>query len=65
VSTVEQMEEAIERPGVREQVQLLCELPAHLKIAPEDVAALKLAEPAFAFWENPDDAAYAVLKERT
>ena len=43
------------------QVQLLRELPAHLKIAPDDVAWLKLAEPAFAFWDNPDDAAYDAL----
>jgi len=46
---------------VKGQVQLLRELPAHLKIAPDDVAWLKLSEPAFAFWDNPDDAAYDAL----
>ena len=61
MSTVEQIEEAIERLDVQSQVQLLRELPAHLKIAPDDVAWLKLAEPAFAFWDNPDDAAYDAL----
>ena len=61
MSTVEQIEEAIEQLDVKGQVQLLRELPAHLKIAPDDVAWLKLSEPAFAFWDKPDDAAYDAL----
>jgi len=61
MSTVEQIEEAIERLDVKGQVQLLRELPARLKIEPDNVAWLKLAELAFAFWDNPADAAYDEL----
>jgi hypothetical protein len=32
----------------------ICRL--HLKIQPDDVAWLKVAEPAFEFWNNPEDA---------
>ena len=58
MSKVEEIELAIEQLDARQQVQLLRELPARLKIAPEDLAGLRTAEPAFAFWDNPDDAAY-------
>jgi len=61
MSTVEEIEVAIERLEVKEQVRLLTELPAHLKITADDLAALHLAESAFAFWDNPDDAAYDQL----
>lgn len=61
MSTVEQIEQAIERLDVRDQLRLLKELPAHLTVSPDDVAFLKLAESAFAFWDNPDDAAYDAL----
>jgi hypothetical protein len=61
MSTVKEIEQAIEQLNVQEQVQLLSELTAHLKIAPEDVAWLEIAEPSFAFWDNPDDAAYDTL----
>jgi hypothetical protein len=61
MSTVEEIEVAIARLDVKEQVRLLQQLPAHLKINVEDLAALKLAETAFAFWDNPDDAAYDAL----
>jgi len=46
---------------VREQIRLLEDLPAHLKIQPDDVAWLKAAEPAFKFWNNPEDAIYDQL----
>lgn len=61
MSTVEQIEEAIERLDVRDQIRLVKELPAHLSISPNDLALLQLAESAFAFWDNPDDAAYDTL----
>ncbi len=57
MSTVQEITDAIERLDVKEQVRLLEELPAHLKISPDDVAGLKLAESAFDFWDNLDDAA--------
>jgi len=58
MSTVSEITEAIERLDVREQVRLLGELPAHLKIKPEDLAWLKASESAFDFWDNPEDAVY-------
>jgi hypothetical protein len=58
MSTVAEIAEAIERLDVREQVQLLGELSAHLKIKPEDVAWLKASERSFEFWDNPEDAVY-------
>ncbi|MGH7813976.1 MAG: hypothetical protein ACREQI_08245 [Candidatus Binataceae bacterium] len=56
--TVEEIESAIERLDAGEQARLLRDLPSILKIAPDDVALLQLAEPAFEFWDNPEDAAY-------
>jgi len=61
VSTVEDITRAVERLDAKEQLRLLQELPAHLKISVDDIARLKLAESAFAFWENPDDAEYDAL----
>ena len=61
MSTVQEISDAIERLEVRGQIQLLCDLPAHLKIHADDVAWLKAAEPAFEFWNNPEDAIYDEL----
>jgi hypothetical protein len=61
MSTVAEIAEAIERLDVREQVRLLGELSAHLKIKPEDVAWLKASERSFDFWENPEDAVFDCL----
>ena len=58
MSTVEEIAEAIKHLDVAEQMRLLRELPAHLKISPEDIARWKMAESAFGFWDNADDAAY-------
>ena len=58
MSSVQEIETAIEQLDVAQQIQLLRDLPARLKITAEDVAALHNAESAFGFWENPDDAAY-------
>jgi hypothetical protein len=58
MSTVEEIGKAIERLEVSEQVRLLKVLPEHLKISPDDVAWLKVAESTFEFWNNPADAAY-------
>jgi hypothetical protein len=46
MSTVQEISEAIEHLNVRDQMRLLRDLPAHLKIQPDDVAWLKAAEPA-------------------
>ena len=56
MSTVQEIGEPIEHLDVREQIRLLQDLPVHLKIQPDDVAWLKAAEPAFEFWNNPEDA---------
>jgi hypothetical protein len=61
VSTVQEIAEAIEQLPVKQQVQLLSELPRHRKISADDAAWPKLAEPAFAFWDNPEDAIYDTL----
>ena len=58
MSTVAEISEAIERLNVKEQVELLRILPQHLKISAEDLAWSRLAEPAFEFWNNPEDAIY-------
>ena len=61
MSAVQSITEAVERLDVREQVELLKELPRHLKISLDDAAWAKLAESAFAFWHNRDDAIYDTL----
>ena len=58
MSTVREISDAIERLDVHGQMQLLSDLPAHLKIQPDDIAWLKASEPAFEFWNNPEDATY-------
>ena len=55
------VEQAIEHFPLQEQQRLLAELPRLLKISSADLAYLKLAEPSFQFWENPDDAIYDTL----
>lgn len=61
MSTVQEITEAIEQLDVKQQVRLVEELPRHLKFSPEDIAWSRLAEPAFDFWNNPDDAIYDKL----
>ena len=61
MSTIQEIGDAIEKLDVHDQVRLLRELPAHLKIQADEVAWLKAAEPAFEFWNNPEDAIYDQL----
>jgi len=56
MSTVVEISAAIDKLDVKEQVELLRILPQHLKISLEDLALSQLAEPAFEFWNNPEDA---------
>jgi len=58
MSTVVEISAAIDKLGVKEQVELLRILPEHLKISLDDLAWLRLAEPAFEFRDNPEDAIY-------
>lgn len=59
--SLQDVEKAIAHFPPEEQQKLLAELPNLLKISGEDLAYLKLAESAFQFWENPDDAIYNTL----
>jgi hypothetical protein len=61
MSTIQEISDAIEQLDVRAQMQLLRDLPTHLKIQPDDIAWLKATEPAFEFWNNPEDAIYDQL----
>ena len=61
MSSVREINEAIEHLDVREQIRLLQDLPGHLKIQPDNIAWLKAAERAFEFWNNPEDAIYDQL----
>lgn len=61
MSTVEDIEIAIEHLDVKQQVKLIRELPRHLKISFEDVAWLQIAEKSFSFWDNSEDAIYDQL----
>jgi hypothetical protein len=61
MSTVAEISDAIERLDVKEQVELLRLLPRHLKISPDEPAWSRLAEPAFEFSNNPEDAIYDQL----
>ena len=56
MSTVVEISAAIDKLDVREQVELLRILPRHLKISMDDLAWTRLAEHAFEFWNNPEDA---------
>jgi len=58
MSTTQEITEAIDRLDVKAQFELLEQLPRHLKISPDDIAWSRLAEPAFDFWHNSDDAIY-------
>jgi hypothetical protein len=61
MSTVAEINEAIEKLDLKQPVELPRTLPQHLKISPEDCAWAQLAESAFEFWDNPDDAVYDSL----
>ena len=58
MSSVVEISAAIDKLDVKEQVELLRILPQHLKISLDDLAWSRLAESAFEFWNNPEDAIY-------
>jgi hypothetical protein len=59
--TVSEITQAIDQLDARSQVQLLEQLPSHLKVKIGDIAWLRAAESAFDFWNNPEDAIYDKL----
>ena len=56
--TIEQIEDAISRSDRAFQQRLLKDLPRLLSIQASNSALLKIAEPSFEFWNNPEDEAY-------
>ncbi len=52
------LEQGLSRASRSQQRLFLARLPSLLDLRPSDLALLRAAEPSFAFWDNPDDAAY-------
>ena len=44
-----------------DQLKLTAELPFILKLPHDTLSLLKLAEPSFEFWDNPEDTVYDSL----
>ncbi len=59
--SVEQVLGALRDLPPEAQQEVLNRLPSVLAPSPEELAWLHLAEPAFQFWDNPEDAAYDAL----
>jgi hypothetical protein len=59
--SVEQILEAIRTLPPEAQRELVSHLPSVLALSPEALAWLRLAEPAFQFWDNPEDAVYDAM----
>ncbi|MEX2685097.1 MAG: toxin-antitoxin system, antitoxin component, Xre family protein [Candidatus Sigynarchaeota archaeon] len=59
MATLKDVEEAIRGFSRDEKRQLLSDLPKLINdLSPEDENLLKLAESAFAFWDNAEDSIY-------
>ena len=56
--SLEEIELAIKSLDKSAQQQLLTDLPKLLEIDFESLGWLKVAEPSFEFWDNPEDAVY-------
>ena len=56
--SLDQIEQAIANADPEEQKRLLKDLPHLLKLPMLDLALLKVAEPAFDFWNNSQDIVY-------
>ena len=52
------IESAIQGATPAQQMRLLRRLPRLLKLAPSDLALLKVSKSSFDFWNNPDDVVY-------
>jgi hypothetical protein len=59
--SLKKIEESIQKSKPEEQQKLLRKLPHLLNIPLEDYNLLKLSEPSFDFWNNPDDVIYDSL----
>ena len=58
IETIER--ELVAAPPVQKR-KMLAKLARLLKISPNDISWLKLSEPSFEFWDNPEDAIYDQL----
>lgn len=56
--TLKTLEKAVRSLNSEQQRKLLSDLPALLRLSPEDLLRLKAAEQSFAFWSNPQDEIY-------
>ncbi len=61
MANLKDVEDAIKSFSIKEKRQLVSDLPKLLQLSPDDLDLLKLAEPAFQFWENSDDGVYDSL----
>jgi len=59
--SLKDIEEAILYLKKADQLKLTTELPIILKLPSDNLSILKLAEPSFEFWDNPEDSAYDSL----
>jgi hypothetical protein len=59
--SVEEVIDALRGLPPEGQREVLARLPSALALSSEDLAWLRLAEWAFEFWDNPEDAAYDAL----
>jgi hypothetical protein len=59
--SVEQVLGAVRDLPPEAQREVLSRLPSVLALSPEELTWLHLAELAFDFWDNPEDAAYDAL----
>lgn len=59
--SVEQILGAVRDLSPEAQQEVLIRLPSALSVSRDDLAWLRLAEQAFQFWDNAEDAAYDVL----
>jgi len=61
VTTIEKIEEQIQKAKPEDQQHLLLKLPHLLNISSSDLVLLKLSERSFGFWNNLDDTVYDSL----
>ncbi|KKO19189.1 MAG: hypothetical protein L3J18_05430 [Candidatus Brocadia sp.] len=59
--SLKDLTDAIEHLNQQEQKILLSKLLSLQKISLDDLALLKVAEPSFDFWDNPEDSIYDYL----
>lgn len=59
--SLREIEEAILCLKKDEQLKLQEELPVIMHLSESDLSYIKLAEPSFEFWDNPEDEVYDSL----